>query len=72
MGFKEYYEKCDSIAPFREKITERTSGTVILSANKTLSFQVGGQIVAISKCNKSPAEDIARMLYLWNCQGGAA
>ena len=72
MGFKEYYEKWDNIANFREKITERTSGRVILAADKTLSFHGGGQIVAISKCKKSPTEDIARMLYWWNSQGGAA
>ena len=72
MSFAEYHKKWGSIEEFRNKITERTSGKVILLSDKTVCFQVAGQIVAIKECGSSPVKDIVRLMMFWKGLGAEA
>tara|TARA_R100000234_G_scaffold75728_1_gene47012 strand:- start:864 stop:1082 length:219 start_codon:yes stop_codon:yes gene_type:complete len=72
MTFAEYHKKWGRIEDFRNKITERTSGKVILLSDKRVCFQVAGQIVAIKECGESPVKDIVRLMMFWKRLGADA
>tara|TARA_R100001129_G_scaffold29315_1_gene19540 strand:+ start:382 stop:600 length:219 start_codon:yes stop_codon:yes gene_type:complete len=72
MSFAEYHKKWGSIEDFRNKITERTSGKVVLLSDKTVCLQVAGRIVAIKECGPSPVKDIVRLMMFWKKLGAEA
>ena len=72
MSFAEYHRKWGSIEDFRNKITERTAGRVVLLSDQTVCFQIAGQIVALRKCSSSPVKDIVRLLTYWRRLGAQA
>ena len=69
MSFVEYHRKWGKIEDFRNQIAERTAGKVVLLSDKTICFQIAGQIVAIRKCGSSPVKDIVRLLTHWSGLG---
>ena len=69
MSFAEYHRKWGNIEDFRNKVTERTAGKVVLLNEQTVGFKVAGLIVAIRKCSSSPVKDIVRLLMFWKRMG---